>query len=100
MRLASGGDRVTLRDVTLGLQSAAETGPRAGFVVTARADVGAAGRLALEGSLSRDLQRAEGAMRVIGVMSDGCGLGDVSVPLPEDVSVRALLDTLASACDP
>jgi hypothetical protein len=100
VRLTNGTQRVTLRGFTLALQSAAETGPRAGFVLTARASVGAAGRLALDGALSRDLQRVEGAVRAIGVTLEGCGLQDVSMPVPPDVSVRVVLSTLASACDP
>ena len=100
MRVGSGAERVTLRGLTLGLQSAAETGPRAGFVVTARAGVGSAGRLALDGALSRDFRRAEGAVRAVGVTLEGCGLGDVSMPLPLEVSVRGVLSVLASACNP
>jgi hypothetical protein len=101
LRVGNGTDRgVTLRGLSLGLQSAAETGPRAGFVVTARAGVGDDGRLALDGALSRDFQRAEGAVRAVGVTLEGCGLQDVSMPLPADISVRAVLDALASTCDP
>ena len=91
---------MTLRGLTLGLQSAAETGPRAGFAVTARAAVGPAGRLTLDGALSRDFRRAEGAVRAIGVTLEGCGLNDVSMPLPVEASPNAVLDTLASACSP
>jgi hypothetical protein len=100
VRLAAGAKPVTLRGLTLGLQSAAETGPRAGFVLTARAGVSSGGRLTLEGALSRDLRRAEGAVRAIGVTLEGCGLDDVSLPLPAEASPRAVLDTLASACNP
>jgi hypothetical protein len=100
MRVGSGADRVTLRGLTFGLQSAAETGPRAGFVVTARAAVGPAGRVAVDGALSRDFRRAEGAVRAVGVTLEGCGLNDVSMPLPLEASVRAVLGMLASACDP
>ena len=100
VRLPAGSTPITLRRLTLGLQSAAETGPRAGFSVTARAGVGPTGRLTLDGALSRDLQRAEGAVRAIGVTLEGCGLDDVSMPLPIEASPRAVLDTLASACSP
>ena len=100
VRLPGGATPVTLRGLTLGLQSAGETGPRAGFAVTARAGLGAAGRLTLDGAVSRDFRRAEGAVRAIGVTLEGCGLQDVSLPLPTDVSPNAVLDTLASACSP
>jgi hypothetical protein len=100
VRLAAGTRPVTLRGLTLGLQSAAETGPRAGFVVTARAGVGTGGRLTLEGALSRDFRRAEGAVRAIGVTLEGCGLDDVSLPLPMEASPSAVLEMLASACNP
>jgi Domain of Unknown Function (DUF748) len=98
MRLAGGAEPVTLRDFTLALQSAAETGPRAGFVLTARAGLGGAGRLTLDGALSRDFRRTEGAVRAIGVTVEGCGLEDVSIPLPAEASPSAVLDALASAC--
>jgi len=100
VRLAFGAERVTLRGLTLGLQSAAETGPRAGFVMTARAGLGPAGRLTLDGALSRDFQRAEGAVRAIGVTVQGCGLEDVSMPLPSEASPRAVLTALAAICGP
>jgi hypothetical protein len=98
VRLAVGMQPVTLRGLTFVLQSAAETGPRAGFVVTARARLGPAGRLTLDGSLSRDFRRADGAVRAIGVTVQGCGLEDVSMPLPEEASPGAVLTTLASVC--
>jgi len=101
VRLAAAerGERpVTLRGLTLGLQAAAETGPRAGFVLTARAGVGPEGRLTIDGALSRNFRRAEGAVRAIGVTLEGCGLDDVSVPLPVQASPRAVLEALASAC--
>ena len=98
LRLPGGVQPITLRGLTLGLQSAAETGPRAGFVLTARAGVGDAGRLTLDGALSRDFQRAEGAVRAIGATVDGCGLPDVSMPLPAEASPRAVLTALAAAC--
>jgi hypothetical protein len=98
LRLAAGVEPITLRGLTLGLQSAAESGPRAGFVLTARAGVGGAGRLTLDGSLSRDFLRAEGAVRAIGVTVEGCGLEDVSMALPVEVSPHAVLSALASAC--
>src|SRR5262249_54617202 len=78
LRVMVGVDAVTLRGVTLGLQSAAETGPRAGFVLTARAGLGSAGRLTLDCALSRDLLRVQGAVRAIGVSVEGCGLEDLS----------------------
>jgi hypothetical protein len=98
VRLVSGERPVTLRGLTLGLQSAAETGPRAGFVLTARAGVGSEGRLTLDGALSRNLRRAEGAVRAIGVTLQDCSLDDVSVPLPAQASPRAVLAALASTC--
>jgi Domain of Unknown Function (DUF748) len=98
LRLPGGAEPVTLRDLTLGLQAAAETGPHAAFVVTARAGLGDAGRLTLDGSLSRDFRRAEGAVRAISASVDGCALPDVSMPLPEEASPRAVLTALASAC--
>src|SRR5262249_56002968 len=94
----AGVDAVSLGSVTLGLQSAAETGPRAGFVLTARAGVGSDGRLTLDGALSRDFLRVEGAVRAIGVSIEGCGLEDLSMPLPVEASARAVLAALASAC--
>lgn len=100
VRLTTGAEPVVLRGLTLGLQAAGETGPRAGFVLTARAGVGASGRLALDGALSRDLSRAEGAVRVVGVTLEGCGLDDISMPLPTQASPRAVLDALASTCSP
>ena len=100
VRLSTGAEPVTLRGLTLGLQAAGETGPRAGFVLNARAGVGASGRLMLDGALSRDFSRAEGAVRAIGVTLEGCGLEDISMPLPVQASPRAVLDTLASACSP
>jgi hypothetical protein len=100
MRVATGEEPVTLRGLTVGLQSAAETGPRAGFVLTARAGIGPTGRLTLDGALSRDFRRAEGAVRAIGVTLEGCGLDDVSLPLPAQASPRAVLAALASACGP
>ncbi|HZF05729.1 MAG TPA: hypothetical protein VE932_15455 [Patescibacteria group bacterium] len=101
VRLAAAerGERpVTLRGLTLGLQAAAETGPRAGFVLTARAGVGPEGRLTIDGALSRNFRRAEGAVRAIGVTLEGCGLDDVSVPLPVQASPAAVLGSLAAAC--
>jgi Domain of Unknown Function (DUF748) len=101
LRLAGGAEPITLRGLTFGLQSAAETGPRAGFVLSARAGLGpGGGRLTLDGSLSRDFQRAEGAVRAIGVTVQGCGLEDVSMPLPGQASPRAVLTALASVCGP
>jgi len=100
VRLTTGTEPVILRGLTLGLQAAGETGPRAGFVLTARAGVGASGRLALDGALSRDLSRAEGAVRAVGVTLDGCGLDDISMPLPAQASPRAVLEALASTCSP
>src|SRR5262249_19379350 len=100
VRLAVGTERVTLRGLTLGLQAAAETGPRAGFVMTGRAGLGAVGRVTLDGSLSRDFRRAEGAMRAIGVTVQGCGLADVSMSLPADASPSAVLTALGSICGP
>jgi hypothetical protein len=102
VRLAAGEHEqpLTLRGLTLGLQSAAETGPRAGFVLTARAGVGTHGRLTLDGALSRDFQRAEGAVRAIDVRLESCGLDDVSIPLPAQASPGAVLAALASACSP
>jgi hypothetical protein len=98
VRVLGSREPLTLRTLTLGLQSAAETGPRAGFVLTARAGVADAGRLTIEGALSRDFQHAEGALRAIGVTLEGCGIRDLSVPLPYDASPRAMLDALATAC--
>ena len=98
VRLAVGAQPVTLRGFTLGLQSAAETGPRAGFVLTARAGLGGAGRLTLDGALSRDFRRTEGAVRAIGVTVEGCGLEDVSMPVPVEASPSAVLTALASVC--
>jgi len=99
LRLAGGEEPITLRGLTFGLQSAAETGPRAGFVVSARAGLGhGGGRLTLDGLLSRDFQRAEGAVRAIDVTVQGCGLEDVSMPLPGEASPRAVLTALASVC--
>jgi len=98
VRLAVGAQPVTLRGFTLGLQSAAETGPRAGFVLTARAGLGGAGRLTLDGALSRDCRRTEGAVRAIGVTVEGCGLEDVSMPVPVEASPSAVLTALASVC--
>ena len=100
VRLSGGAEPVMLRGLTLGLQAAGETGPRAGFVLTARAGVGASGRLALDGALSRDFSRAEGAVRAVGVTLDGCGLNDISMPLPTQASPRAVLEALASTCSP
>jgi hypothetical protein len=97
VRLVTADAPLTLRRLTLGLQSAAETGPHAGFVLTARAGVGGHGRLALEGALSRDFRRAAGAVRAIGVTLDGCGLEDISVPLPPEASPRAVLAALTDA---
>jgi len=57
-------------------------------------------RLALDGALSRDLSRAEGAVRAVGVTLDGCGLDDISMPLPAQASPRAVLEALASTCSP
>ncbi|HEV8586810.1 MAG TPA: hypothetical protein VGT02_17725 [Methylomirabilota bacterium] len=96
VRLVAAERPLTLRGLTLGLQSAAETGPHAGFVLTARAGVGDEGRLTLDGALSRDFRRAQGAARAIGVTLDGCGLADVSVPLPGEASPRAVLAALAA----
>jgi hypothetical protein len=98
VRLAAGAEPITLRGLTLGLQSAAETGPRAGFVLSARAALGGGGRLTLDGALSRDFRRAEGAVRAIGVTVEGCGLEDLSMPLPAEASPSAVLTALASAC--
>ena len=99
MRLPGTERPITLRGFTLGLQSAAETGPRAGFVLTARAGLGPDGRLTLDGALSRNFRRAEGAVRAIGVTLDGCGLEDTSVPLPVEASPGAVLGALASVCN-
>jgi hypothetical protein len=98
VRVLGSREPLTLRTLTLGLQSAAETGPRAGFVLTARAGMAGAGRLTIEGALSRDFQHAEGALRAIGVTLEGCGIQDLSVPLPNAASPRAMLDALATAC--
>ena len=100
VRLPGGVAPLTLRGLTLGLQSAAETGPRAGFALTGRAGIGPAGRLTLDGALSRDFRRAEGAVRAIGVTLEGCGIEDVSMPLPMAPSPTAVVATLASACSP
>jgi hypothetical protein len=99
MRLPGAERPITLRGLALGLQSAAETGPRAGFVLTARAGLGPEGRLTLDGALSRNFRRAEGAVRAIGVTLDGCGLEDMSVPLPVEASPRAVLAALAASCN-
>jgi hypothetical protein len=97
VRLVGAQSRLTLGGLTLGLQSAAETGPRARYVLTARAGI-ATGRVSIDGALSRDFRRAEGAMRAIGVTVEGCGIDDLSVPLPAEASPRAMLDALALAC--
>jgi hypothetical protein len=89
---------LTLRGVTLGLQSAAESGPHARYVLTARAGLTGAGRITVDGALSRDFRHAEGAARAIGVTLQDCGIDDLSVPLPADASPRALLDVLTLAC--
>jgi hypothetical protein len=94
VRVVTAERPLTLRGVTLGLQSAAESGPHAGFVLTARAGLGAEGRLTLDGALSRDLRRAQGAVRAIDVTLEGCGITDLSVPLPDEATPRAVLDAL------
>src|SRR5205814_1436061 len=60
--------------------------------------LGSGGRLTLDGALSRNFRRAEGAVRAIGVTLAGCGLEDMSVPLPVEASPGAVLAALASSC--
>ena len=88
---------ITLRGVTLGLQ-ARETLSGAGFVLTGRAGVGADGQLAVEGALSRDLRRAEGALRAGSVKAGTCNVIDATVSLPEAPTLAALVNALAATC--
>ncbi len=89
---------ITLRGVNLALQ-ARESLSGAGFVLTGRSRVGTDGRLAVEGALSRDLRRAEGALRAGGVTAGGCNVSDATVRLPEAPTLRALISALAATCE-
>jgi hypothetical protein len=69
-----------------------------GFVLTGRAGVGSHGQLAVEGTLSRDLRRAEGALRAGGVRAESCTVNDVTVPLPAEPTLGSLVAALAATC--
>ena len=97
LTLDSGTSAVTLRGMHVALQ-AHERLAGAGFVISARAGVGPDGRLAVEGSLSRDLRRAEGALRAGDVTVGECTVSDVTVPLPERPTLAALTAALAATC--
>lgn len=88
---------VTLHGVNLALQ-ARETLAGAGFVLAGRAAVGPGGHVAVEGSLSRDLRAAEGALRATGVTARGCAIADTTVPLPVEPTLHALVAALAESC--
>jgi hypothetical protein len=91
------GGPLTLRALSLGLQARERLGG-AGFVLTGRANVGGEGRLAVEGTLSRDLRHAEGALRAAGVTAGSCAVTDVTVPLPAEPTLQALVAALAATC--
>jgi hypothetical protein len=88
---------VSLRGLNVALQ-AHERLAGAGFVLTGRAGIGPEGHLAVEGSLSRDLRRAEGALRAGGLRAGTCAVSDATVPLPAEPTLQALAAALARTC--
>ena len=89
---------LTLRGLTVALQSR-ESLSGAGFVLTGRAGVGTDGHLTVQGALSRDLRHAEGALRAASVKAGNCLISDTTVRLPEEPTLRALIDALAATCN-
>ena len=89
---------ITLRRLMLGLQ-ARETLSGAGFVLTGRAGVGTDGHLSVEGALSRNLRRAEGALRAASVKAGACNVSDATVRLPQAPTLEAVIAALASTCN-
>jgi hypothetical protein len=97
LTLDSQSGPVSLRGLNVALQ-AHERLAGSGFVLTGRAGVGPDGRLAVEGALSRDLRRAEGALRAGGVRAGTCTVSDVTVPLPAEPTLESLVAALAATC--
>lgn len=97
LTLDSQSGPVSLRSLNVALQ-AHERLAGSGFVLTGRAGVGPHGQLAVEGALSRDLRRAEGALRAGGVRAGTCTVIDVTVPLPAEPTLESLVAALAATC--
>jgi hypothetical protein len=88
---------VALRGLNVALQSR-ESLSGAGFVLTGRAGVATDGRLTVQGALSRDLRHAEGALRASSIKAGTCDVADATVRLPDEPTLRALIDALAATC--
>jgi len=89
---------LTLRSVNLALQ-ARESLSGAAFVLTGRSAIGPEGHVSVQGALSRDLRRAEGALRAGGVNAGSCAVSEATVRLPEQPTLKALVSALAATCN-
>jgi hypothetical protein len=89
---------VTLRGLNVALQ-ARESLSGAGFVLTGRAGLGIDGHLSVHGALSRDLRHAEGALRAGSIKAGTCAVTDATVRLPEQPTLRAVIDALTATCN-